>query len=252
MAVITLDSIHKKVLSVGNKEANQMYPPSVFDDHINVVTQWLIDRCVELYPTTKSIEDVLRPFIKSKIIPVVNGEFTIPKDYRNYLNLAVFVSPEYKGDCCDQNSSSKVYPNDPLRPSEDAIMQRVQRNGCRSRDVTWLPLDEFNLRTVSTYKRPTYQNPIATLEDGNTIKVCPFDISAVKLKYVRKAKEYKYGYVSNPDDTYTFDQNTTTESEWEDNAMQYVLKGMNTLFAAYTRDGEMMDWNAELKQIGLI
>jgi hypothetical protein len=258
MAKASLDSIYRKVLGAGNQDANQMYPPKIFDEHFNTVTSFIVDRCVELYPERQTIEDIIRPFIKTKIIQVVGGVIKLPTDYRNYLNLAAYVKTNLKGACgCQEDAQDDaVFDDDPLAPNERQLAERKLAADCMARDVAKKDVDEFNSLCVHPYKFPTYKEPICCVEDGGEleggIKICPFDITSVKLKYVSVPKEYRYGYTRNPDESFVFDINASIESEWGDNAVQYLFRGISTLFSVYTKNNEMRDWTNELKQIGLL
>lgn len=249
MQAATLNSVLRKVLSVGNKESNQMYPPHIYEEHFNTVTQFIIDECVRLYPTNTSIQDVIRPFLMAKFDRVINGVITLPRDYRNFIGAAINLNNTTKEPCGECND--KLYRNDPLVVQKDELDRRVVESGCFAQDISMLDRDEFNRRTTHSYKKPTLQEPIGVFSSNNTIKICPFDISHAEVYYIRKPKEYKFGYKMNPDDTYSFDPATSTESEWDDTAMQYLVKGISSLYAIYTRDGEMRDWNVEIKRIGL-
>lgn len=253
MRLSSLDSIYKKILSVGNQDANQMYPPWVFDEHFNIVSAFILDRCVELYPERQSVEDIIRPFIKTDTLPVKNGEIKFPDNYRNYLNMSAYVTPEFKGGCgCEEDTNEVTFENDPLKPTKRSLEEIILKSNCRARDVAKKDLDEFNKLTVHPYKKPTYKLPICCVEESTAIRICPFDIVSVRLKYVIKPKQYRFGYVENADGTFTYNETASTESEWDDNGLQFLFKGIQSLFSVYTKDREMQDWVGALKQIGLI
>lgn len=253
MSQASLNSVLRKVLSAGNKEANQMYPPHIYEEHYNITTNFIIDECVRLYPTEQSVVDIIRPFLKVKFAPLKNGVLEFPEDYRNLLGAAINVNDSTMKPCdCEE----KIYPNDPLALTKAQLDQKKAEVGCRGLDIVILDITEFNHRSRHPYKKPSTDKfskrpPIGGIYEGRGIKICPYDISHAEMYYVRKPKEYQFGYTLNPDDTYVFNPLTSTESEWEDTALQYLIKGISSLYAIYTRDGEMRDWTLELKKIGL-
>lgn len=245
----TLDSILKKVLAQGGKEQSSTYPPNIFDEHINTATNFLLDRVAEIFPDNQSIVDVARPFLKIIPIPVTGGKINFPDDYRNLLGIAINVSPDFKS-LCGESGGSK-YKDDPLAKSQAQLDRKIEQSKCISRSVQVVDIDEWDDRTTSNYKSPTYKRPIACIFEDKSIKLCPYDIGSVEMRYLRIPKVYRYGYKENPDHTFVFDPATTEESEWSDNAIQYLVKAVGSLFSIYLRDPEMRDWNMELKKMGL-
>lgn len=226
-----------------------MYPPRVFQEHMEIVTNWVIDEGVKMMPGNKSIKEILRPFWVMKELTVKNGVVPFEDDYRNMIGIATRVNKDLNGDCkCNEDEH---FENDPLEDSEVAVMKKIQKAKCISRPVTIVEQEEFDRLSTHRYKRPTYEAPVACVLKGVEIKICPFDLSHVDVRYIRKPKQYVYGYRELPDHTFVFDKNTSTESEWEDTAMQYLLKGLNTLYSAYVKDAEMYNWNELIKKVGL-
>ncbi len=235
----SLDYILQSVLSVGNKEANMQYAPAIFSQHFNIVTSFIIDNCIEVYP---KYVDVLRPFMATKIITVSNGEIGLPDDYRNILGAP---SISAKG---DQNKSIECSD---FPVTETEFKQEKSKAGCQRRPVEMLNENEFDDRTTSSYAFPTLWNPIGCVFKGSSIKVCPFDIGKLELRYVKTEKQYVYGYTMQPDDTYTFNVNTSVESEWTDAASQLLVKGCLALYSAYLRDNQLSQFSQILNQAGL-
>lgn len=249
----SLNSIYRKVLSTGNQDASPMYPPSIYEEHFNVTTEFIIDECVRLFPDNSSVVDVIRPFLSVKFDKLVNGLISFPENYRNVLGAAININNQTKKPC---DCGDKIYPGDPLALTKEQLEARVASLGCSAKDIVILDIDEFNERTDHPYKKPNIDKldkkpAIGCIFNGLGVKVCPAEISHAELYYVRKPKVYRFGYTQNPDDTIEFDPTTSEESEWDDTAVQYLFKGINTLYTIYTRDGEMRDWNVELKKLGL-
>lgn len=211
------------------------FPPSIYSIQYNAVTSFLIDKLIELYP---SKTDLLLPFLKTARIPVTDGGVTLPPDYRNYLSFSISVKPG-GGDCSDNNDSTAA-----------SFRAAGLKSGCKTVPIEILSREEWDYRTTSTYAFPTTENPIGVFENGR-LKVCPYDLAKVELNYVKNEKLYVYGYILQPDDTYTFDAATSVESEWSDNAFQPLFKGALALYGAYLRDPQMTEYSVILNEKGL-
>lgn len=247
MSAASLDNVLQTVLSQGNKEQNASYPPRIYELHFRLVTNFILDEVARIFPTNQTVIDVARPFLVTKEVMVKDGVIEFPVNYRNLLGAGIFVSEDFEEDC----GCKETYIDDPLKDSDAMIDKKKKRSKCISHDVTMLDIDEFGDRTRSKYKKGTLADPIGCIYEGGGIKVCPYDVSHVEIRYLRKPKEYRYGYKENPDHTYYFDLATSEESEWDDTALQYLVKGVNALYAIYTRDGEFQNWNEVIKKVGL-
>lgn len=255
-----MDMVLRAVLASGNKEQNQAYPPNVFTTHFNVVTAFLLDEITKQFPVSQSVIDLGRPFLKEETGISRDGSVVLPEDYRNFLSAGIFVTPDQDGPC-DPNATTEEaaacedescdFPNDPLAPSVTQIVSSQLAGRCRMNPVTIVDIDEWDHRTNHKYKAPTIKKPIGCLFEGTRLKICPFEVPNIQIRYLRHPRECKYGYRLNPDDTYSYDPGATTESEWTDNAMQYLVKGVSTLYSIFTRDGELRDGILELKKAGL-
>lgn len=254
--VATLDKILKMVLASGNKEQNQHYPPHIFQEHFNLSTSWLVDEIAKLFPTTQSIIDIIRPFLETKDVIVKNGKIEFPENYRHLLGVGMFATDDFKNPCgCDEakggNGDCSEFKNDPLAPSPLQIQEQAAKRKCISRTVRLVDIDEWDELTTHPYKHPTYKEPIACIFRGDGIKICPYDVPSVEVRYIRQPKQYAYNYTTLPDDTYVFNSSNSVESEWLDNATSYLYKAVSTLYAMYVRDSEMRDYNVELRKIGI-
>lgn len=236
----SLQYILQQVLSVANAEQNFAYPPTVFANHYNIVTSFLLDTLAKIYPSNL---DPLLPFIVVKKIPVKSGYVILPDDYRTILG-APSISVKKDGrDClCD----------DPVVIDTETEFKTAQRKaGCKTRPITIVDKSEWDYRTTSTYAFPTLDNPIGIFE-GAKIKVCPYDLATVELMYIKKELIGVYGYIMQPDDTYINDPATTIEVGWEEDASQFLFKGCLSLYSAYAQSKELNDYVNVLKQIGLV
>lgn len=229
-----LDNVLQSVLSVGNKEANQNYPPSIFSRHFNAVTSFLLDKLVELYPYKS---DLLLPFLRTLKNPITNGGVPLPGDYRNYLSFSISVKPD-GSDCSDVPTTATSFKIAGLK------------SGCKTVPIEILSRKEWDYRTTSTYAFPTIENPIGVFKEGQ-LKVCPYDLAKCEINYVKKENLYSYGYVLQPDDTYIFNVATSVESEWSDNAFQPLFKGVLALYSAYLRDNQLTEFSGILNEKSL-
>lgn len=228
----------KALLAAGNGEQNATYPPRIYETHYNICASWLIDSIVSLYPKDQQFVDVLNPFLVRKKLPTKNSEITLPDDLRNFLGASVNVRKDFKAECGDETNAADLKVSD-------------RKIGCMTRPVQIVDQSEFDFLTTHRYKAPTYEDPIGCFMDSGKLKICPFDITGVEIRYVRNEKKYRYGYITQPDDTYIFDPDTSVETEFGNNAFKYLYRGLTELYGMYTRDNNFRNFAQTLKQIGL-
>lgn len=233
----SLENVLKSVLSVGNAEQNFAYAPYVFDNHFNIVTSFMLDQFAIHYPR---YQDAFLPFIKKEVIPVINGYVELPEEYRNLLGVPSISVNKDKKDCSDPI----------IIDTKSEFKTANLKAGCQTYPVEIVDKRTWDYRTTSAYAYPTYENPIGIFE-GRKIKVCPFDLARVQVLFIRKEKIYRYGYIIQPDDTYLYDSATSEESEWTEVAFELLFKGVSSLYAAYSRDNALIEWNAILSKAGL-
>lgn len=235
----SLENILKSLVDIGNKEQNQMLPPKVFDSIINTVSSFYKSALIKAYPVGA---DVLRPFMRTKQVNVKNGLVELPSDYRDMIgNPSIVAKNDGTAECGDQPDIS----------DEDQFNLEILKKGCQSRPIDMLSQNEWDDRTTSKYKQPTYWDPIGCFFDEKNIKVCPYDIAVVNVRYAIEEKQYRYGYIIQPDDTYIYDKNTSIESEWKDNAFPALFRGCLALYSDYLRDNQLGQASQILNQIGL-
>lgn len=236
----SLNNMLSAILSAANAEQNMHYPPRIYSEQYNVVTSWLIDSIVAMYPKDQSMVDILQPFTKKEKLPVKNGSIKMPEGYRNFLGASVNVTKDFTKECCDDEP-----------PTEQSLKQEQRKSGCQMRPVRIVDIAEFDYLTTSAYKYPTHKDPIGCFFEDGELKICPFDITGVELRYVINENKYEYGYKMQPDDTYIWDEKTTKETQWGSNAFKYLYRGLSVLYGVYTRDNNFRNFAQELKQIGL-
>lgn len=236
------NTVLKMLLAQANKEQNQHYPPSVYEVHYGLVTNWLIDECVKLYPGTQSIIDLIKPYLGTELVPVVNGVIPFPKPYRNLLSFGLYLKDEKIPAECQNIQGT---------PTDAELKALIAKSQSTSFDVEKVSIGRWDKLTKHRYKRPTLKNPITCIFTSEGIKICPYDVPFVEVRYVKKTPDYKFGYVSNDDDTYYFNQEATTEALWTDNAIAYLFKGVNILYSNYVRDPEQAASAKDLRDAGL-
>lgn len=237
----SLNNILKAVLAPANQEQNAFYPPYIFDQHYNTVTSWLISKVVEIFPTSQQFIDIIDPFLVAKRLYVKNGYIEIPDDCRNFLDAGVNVRRDFTGECAD-------LPNAVV---EQNFKNEQNRSTCQSRPVVIVDQTQWDYLTTHSYKFPTYRNPIGCFFKKGQLKLCPFDLTTVEIRYIKNEGIYRYGYTTLPDDTYIYDEATTVQTEWKTNSFEYIYKGMTSLYSIWCRDNSLRNWSNELKQIGL-
>lgn len=250
MQLLTLDSILRKVLSIGNKEQNQHYPPSVFTQHVNIATNVVLNELCKNYPKTQDYIDLLLPFIDKATLPVMDGVVKIPLEYRRLLNIGVYVvddngtlKPSNEKGICDAE-----FDGDPTVESAGKKKADELKKKCKTNEVDILSVGEWNNRTSHSYKMPKLDHPIACQFEDGSIKICPFDVSTVEVRFVKNPKEYVYGYAELPDGTYQFNANTSIESEWNTTATEAIVNSVVTLYSVYLRDMELENGIVQIKQ----
>ena len=233
----------QSVLSVANAEQNMAFPPLIYQNIYNAASSLLLSKLVSEFPSSPQNVDMLYPFMSTQKIPVTNGYVQLPTDYRNLLgNPSISVKPD--GSDCDGS----------IETITNAAQFQAANNkgGCKSRPVVILNQSEWDLRTTSTYRMPTYDNPFGVMFGLNRIKVCPYDIATVEVRYIKQEDTYVYGYIMQPDDTYVFDPTTTVDSIWGSNAFDRLFPMITFLYSEYTRDNSLRDFTTLLAQRGFV
>lgn len=235
-----LDNMLQAILSVALQEQNNVYPPFIFQSQFNVVTSLLISKLVEEYPDNAQVIDMLDPYVKVALLPVLNGFITLPTDYRNLLGAPYIFAQNAAKECQEI----------PQITTAQQFLTATQQGACQAYPLKIIAQSEFADRTQSKYKVPAYDDPIGYYAGNKMIKVCPFDLTKVAVLYARNEKKAVYTYIMQPDDTYIFDPNNPAlqDSEWTNASFEPIFNAMVSLFSAYTRDNEMQDWVKLLKQ----
>lgn len=249
----TLDNLLKAVLSLGNQDQNAAYPPSIFQQHFNIATSFLISACVKVYPDNPTVVDILAPYVEIAALAIQNGLVNLPTQnntqgglppYRNLLDAPlIYVNPSATGPCATEQP--------PITTPQQFQLANL-RGGCQQRSIQIMARNEFADRTTSDYNYPTHNDPIGYFFESNSIKICPFDVTRVEVMYVRQELYYVYGYIQNPDDTYYFNPATSVESEWGSSAFDPLFKALISMYAAYVSDPMLTDWSKVLNQAGIL
>lgn len=232
----------KSILSVANQEQNMAYNPAIYTSQYNTVVSLLLSKLADIYPSDTTVLDILDPYVERVVLRPKDGYITLPDNYRNLLGSPMISSTD---DGCKECEQSEDLSNKEFN-------QLILKSGCKKVPLLMVDQAEFAFRTTSTYKKPTYEKPIGYRSGKGQIKVCPFDIKAVEVMYVRKEKLVNYGYIMQPDDTFVYDEKTSTDTEFTSAAFEIIHRVLFTLYTAYTRDEQLKDWTLFINQKGLI
>ena len=240
----SLQNLLAALLSTANQDQNMFLPPGFYSSMVNTVTSILIDQCVRLYPDNQSVVDILDSFVKISTITPSGGLIQLPDDYRNLLGApSIIVKADKKGECGDLS----IPINTPQQ-----FLTATLKGGCNRRPITIVSQSEFDYLTTSTYKKPSYWDPIGFFTGQKQIKVCPVDLSKVFVLYVKQEQIYNYAYIMQPDDTFVQDVENSIDTEWGNAAFGSLFKGINHLYGIYSRDKQFSDWATLLSQISIV
>jgi hypothetical protein len=237
-----LQNLLTSLLASSNQQQNFFLPPAIFSSFVNIVTSFLIDKCVELYPTNSTLIDIIDPYVSVACLPPSGGLISLPSNYRNILGTpSVIVN---KGcECADVTV--------PITTPQQFLTATL-KGGCSRRPITIVSQSEFDYLTTSSYKAPDYWNPIGFFTGQKQIRVCPADLSKVYLLYVQQEQVYNYAYIEMPDDTFIFDPVNSTDTLWNNSAFSSLFKGLNHLYGIYSRDKQYSEWAQALSSISIV
>ena len=250
----------------GNKEQNAHFPPYIITNAGNLLTDVILNELVRVYPHSNLVMSKALPFLKRKIVSVDNSLINVPDDCRNILEVSV---PVVGGECwecskefiesvnCEEKycggGGAMVDVCNPNSPLYDAELASKPKEYCEFKKVYEVNQDQWAERTRSGINRPSLDKPIFMYVSPNQIKICPANISYVEIRYIKQPKKYLMTYTEMPDDTWQIDKNDSAyvELEWDRNISPEFFKGMLSLYAVHTRDGNLVDWNNALKKEGI-
>lgn len=240
----SLNNVLQAVLATVQQEQNFFYSPKIYTQHRNIIESLLLTELVRSYPENNEVIDQISPFVGIKTIPVTDGYIQLPDEYRNILGTPmIFANPNSTGECGEPLT-------EPLTPTNFKL--GILKSGCRLNAVKIVPQTEVSYILKSTYDAPTYENPIGWYIDSNKIKVCPFDITKVAVMFARKERLLNYGYITQPDDTYLYDEKTTIDTEFGSNAFDKIYNACLFLYSAYAKNPEIQNIAALLQQRGIL
>jgi hypothetical protein len=258
MYILNWQSVITSVTELaGNHEQNQTFPPNVATNAGRLATDYILNELVRIYPNSQLIVDKARPFLKRKIVAIENGLVTLPSDYRNILDVSIAVNEAYSSPCdCSgeyMNAINLIDTCDPNNPLYDAQVASLPKEPCVFKKVAQVDTDQFDDRTRSKINKPSIDRPIYAFISPTQIKICPKDFSHVEIRYIKQPLKYNIAYELMPDDTWQIDTTSPdyVELEWEHNASPEFFRAMLSLYSLHTRDGNLNQWNNELKKGGL-
>lgn len=239
-----LQNLLTSLLAAANQSQNLFLPPSIFSTFVNIVTSFLIDKCVEGYPLSPQLIDIIDPFVKIDCLTPSGGLITLPSDYRNMLGSpSIIVKNDKVGECGDIEI--------PITNAQQ-FLNATLKGGCNRRPITIVAQSEFDYLTTSSYKKPNFWEPIGFFTGQKQIRVCPTDLSKIFVLYVQKEAVYSISYQMNPDDSWYIDPTTTIDTAWNNSAFTALFRGLNHLYGIYSRDKQFSDWAAALSNINIL
>lgn len=130
------------------------------------------------FQSNQTSTDAMRPFIVPASLPVTNGIFTIPADYRHFLSMR-YVAPS-----------------------------------SRNRIITALNTNEFDAILDDPVTIPTEEHPYAT-QRSDIVEVAPASISLVRFTYLKKPPIPFWGFTIINDEA-IYDPTTSIQLGWAD------------------------------------
>lgn len=252
MDILTFQDIILQVVQLAlNKEQNAQVPPFVISTAVRLSTDYILDEIVRVYPYNSKIVDKARPFIKRKLINIDGGIGELPTDYRNILAINIAVNKNMDSGCnCDEVEDCTP-KNDKCTEIDT---QKIRKEKCYFQKIDIVDSDQFADASMSELTPPSYKHPIGMFVGMDKIKICPInEITYAEVIYIKSPKKYEIGYKIMPDDTWQIDTTNTNhvEIEWEHNIAPEMFKAVSSLLGLHTRDGNFVQWNNELKKIGM-
>jgi len=245
---VVLSAVHL----ASNKEQNAHIPPYILSNAIRLASDVMLDEIARVYPNNNRIVDKGRPFLKRKLIQVVNGLVTMPDDYRNVLSVSIATTEKLDAPC-NCNEECEECDEMPSKNNDGLFENGKRTEPCRYNSVRILTSDEYDLASRSPLRPPTYEKPIGMFVDRKTFKVCPRDVTYVEVRYLKYPLKYEIGFTQMADDTWQI--NTASpfhvELEWERNIAPEMFKAVSTLIAIHTRDGTLQNGIDKLKKEGI-
>jgi hypothetical protein len=251
------DQVLKMVLAQANKEQSQHYPPHVYTTHFRLVSEALKDECIRLYPTEQLVVDLLMPFINTQLCWVKNGAVALPPNYRNMLGIGFHIKDRTNFFPFELDP---VYFEDALNPTSEELATAIAKSNSETKPLDMLTIGEWDEMINHPYKspnkidfktkKPNFNSAKSCIFGGKIgIRIAPFAIPYVEMRWViDNPNPFVYGYQELPDDTYMFDPASTTEDLWKTNAVEYLAKGVNILFANYIRDKDYIASARDLRE----
>lgn len=235
------------LLGVSNQDQNYFLTPGIFSSMVNTATSFLLDKCVALYPDNQMLIDVISPFVKVTCLPPSGGIITLPADYRNLLGSPSIIVN--KGCECQDVTV-------PIGTAQQFLTATL-KGGCSRRPITIVAQSEFDYLTTSSYKKPSFWDPVGyfvgqNANGQNQIRICPGDLSKVFVMYVQQEQIYSLAYLPNIDETWSIDSQNTIDTQWGNAAFSALFKGLNHLYGIYSRDKQFSDWAMALSQMQLV
>lgn len=189
------------------------------------VIDWLTGKPGAIVPPFQKRKDWMSVFIKKSAQQVTGGVINKPDDYYTYDNF-YRLGAKVEADC--DETEAKEMCNTPIE-----ILDGQQ----------------FYVR-CNTYideKKPSFKKPVSKIV-GNTFEILPNDLGSVVLEYVRNPVFGEIKVVH--DNVYNEDVPdpvTSINYEWPDSVRPVFVWFLTDMFANYTREQALKEFNAASK-----
>lgn len=214
--MIDVDQIFRQVVNLSRKGQTGDYTGSDFNLQQSLVQSMLFDWYFARYEKDQKVPDSLRPFISEPLLPIIDGEVTLPSDYRHRVEVQVgyvIAGP-----------TITYYPC-PHVAGNAEIETRISY-----------------VRRPSSARRRFYHTIKAS-----TLKILPTDFTGhVRLKYLAQPADAVWGSTLDTDnDVENYDSASSTNFLWEPQDEQNLVDLFLYLKGIQTRQSELLEWVAQ-------
>lgn len=214
--MIDVDQIFRQVVNLSRKGQTGDYTGSDFNLQQSLVQSMLFDWYFDRYEKDQRIPDSLRPFISEPLLPIIDGEVTLPSDYRHRIEVQVgYVI----------SGQSPTYYPCPYAAGNAEIETRISY-----------------VRRPSSARRRFYHTIKAS-----TLKILPTDFNGhVRLKYLAHPADAVWGSTLDTDnDVENYSAGASTNFLWEPQDEQNLVDLFLYLKGIQTRQSELLEWVAQ-------
>lgn len=211
--MIDVDQVFRQVVNLSRKGQTGDYTGADFNLQQSLVQNLLFEWYFTRYETGQRIPDSLRPFITEPLLPIVDGEVTLPSDYRHRIEVHVGYVV---------NGAETVYYPCPYLQGNQEIETR-----------------NSYVRKPSSTRRRFFH----TIKESS-IKILPIDFNGhVRLKYLAQPADAVWGSdIDTDNDVENYDSGSSTNFLWEPQDEKNLVDLFLYLKGIQTRQSELLEW----------